>query len=153
MQVPEMLRSVSQAKIFEMRQQTQLLWDQYLSSVEKIVLTTLEVIYLNTRAGLFFDWGKISNWISDSSLKCHKYVLCSPYDWVKLDFCLDNFLLFLSIYRQVADRPRNVYLFAENPFVWFSPHYFCKSAFRSVLTAFDFYVFSQRCKKLFWEEH
>ena len=46
MQVPEMLRSVSQAKIFEMRQQTQLLWDQYLSSVEKIVLTTLEVIYL-----------------------------------------------------------------------------------------------------------
>ena len=44
MQVPEMLRSVSQAKIFEMRQQTQLLWDQYLSSVEKIVLTTLEVI-------------------------------------------------------------------------------------------------------------
>jgi len=44
MQVPEMLRSVSQAKIFEMRQQTQLLWDQYLSSVEKIVLTTLEII-------------------------------------------------------------------------------------------------------------
>ena len=49
MQVPEMLRSVSQAKIFEMRQQTQLLWDQYLSSVDKIVLTTLEVIYLKTR--------------------------------------------------------------------------------------------------------
>ena len=58
MQVPEMLRSVSQAKIFEMRQQTQLLWDQYLSSVEKIVLTTLEVIYLKHTRGALFLTGK-----------------------------------------------------------------------------------------------
>ena len=57
MQVPEMLRSVSQAKIFEMRQQTQLLWDQYLSSVEKIVLTTLEVIYVKHTHGALFCLG------------------------------------------------------------------------------------------------
>ena len=62
MQVPEMLRSVSQAKIFEMRQQTQLLWDQYLSSVEKIVLTTLEVIYLkHTRGALFLTGKRLKN--------------------------------------------------------------------------------------------
>ncbi|KAG8224634.1 hypothetical protein J437_LFUL003068 [Ladona fulva] len=42
-QVPEMVRSIPPAKVFAMRQQTQLLWDRYFSSVEKIVFTTLEV--------------------------------------------------------------------------------------------------------------
>lgn len=43
LQVPEVLRSVSDAKVWRMRQQTQVLWDRYLSSVDKIVATTLEV--------------------------------------------------------------------------------------------------------------
>ena len=43
-QVPEMLHSVSPARIFSMRQQTQMLWTRYLSSVDKIVDTTFEVI-------------------------------------------------------------------------------------------------------------
>ena len=45
-QVPEMLHSVSQARIFSMRQQTQMLWTRYLSSVDKIVDTTFEVIII-----------------------------------------------------------------------------------------------------------
>ena len=43
LQVPEILHSVPQSKIFAMRQQTQTLYDRYLSSVEKIVDTTIEV--------------------------------------------------------------------------------------------------------------
>ena len=42
-QVPEILRSIPAGKVFRMRQQTQVLWERYLSSVEKIVMTTLEV--------------------------------------------------------------------------------------------------------------
>ncbi|XP_071440722.1 exostosin-1 [Hetaerina americana] len=44
LQVPEMVRSIPPSKVFAMRQQTQLLWDRYFSSVEKIVFTTLEII-------------------------------------------------------------------------------------------------------------
>ncbi len=43
LQVPDLLYSVPQSKVFAMRQQTQILWDRYLSSVEKIVHTTFEV--------------------------------------------------------------------------------------------------------------
>jgi len=46
LQVPEILHSVPQSKIFAMRQQTQILYDRYLSSVEKIVDTTIEVCML-----------------------------------------------------------------------------------------------------------
>ena len=38
-----MLHSVSPARVFSMRQQTQMLWSRYLSSVDKIVDTTFEV--------------------------------------------------------------------------------------------------------------
>ena len=43
LQVPEMLHSISASRVFAMRQQTQVLYDRYLSSVEKIVDTTIEV--------------------------------------------------------------------------------------------------------------
>ena len=43
LQVPEMLHSIPATKVFKMRQQTQVLYDRYLSSVEKIVDTTIEV--------------------------------------------------------------------------------------------------------------
>jgi hypothetical protein len=42
-QVPEILRSIPSGRVFRMRRQTQVLWERYLSSVEKIVMTTLEV--------------------------------------------------------------------------------------------------------------
>ena len=43
LQVPEILHSVPPSRVFAMRQQTQILYDRYLSSVEKIVDTTIQV--------------------------------------------------------------------------------------------------------------
>lgn len=42
-QIPSTVRSIHQDKILSLRQQTQFLWEAYFNSVEKIVLTTLEV--------------------------------------------------------------------------------------------------------------
>ncbi len=42
-QIPSTVRSIHQDKILALRQQTQFLWEAYFSSMEKIVLTTLEV--------------------------------------------------------------------------------------------------------------
>ncbi|XP_023606698.1 exostosin-1 isoform X3 [Myotis lucifugus] len=44
LQIPSTIRSIHQDKILALRQQTQFLWEAYFSSVEKIVLTTLEVM-------------------------------------------------------------------------------------------------------------
>lgn len=43
MQVPEVVRSVSATRILALRQQTQVLWERYFGSIEKIVFTTFEV--------------------------------------------------------------------------------------------------------------
>uniref|UniRef100_A0A8C6KTG4 Exostosin glycosyltransferase 1 n=1 Tax=Nothobranchius furzeri TaxID=105023 RepID=A0A8C6KTG4_NOTFU len=43
-QIPSTVRSIHQDKILSLRQQTQFLWEAYFNSVEKIVLTTLEII-------------------------------------------------------------------------------------------------------------
>jgi len=71
LQVPEILRMVTPPQILEYRLQTQIVWDQYLSSVRKIVLTTLEIIRQrvyphtassiqewNSRPGVLFSAGK-----------------------------------------------------------------------------------------------
>lgn len=42
-QVPSTVRAVGNERVLALRQRTQMLWDAYLSSVDKIVLTTLEV--------------------------------------------------------------------------------------------------------------
>ncbi|XP_054720882.1 exostosin-1-like [Uloborus diversus] len=44
LQVPDIVRSISPTRVHAFRQQTQVLWDNYFSSVEKIVSTTLEII-------------------------------------------------------------------------------------------------------------
>lgn len=44
LQVPDIVRSVSATKVLALRQQTQILWERYFSSIEKIVFTTLEII-------------------------------------------------------------------------------------------------------------
>ncbi|KAJ1193820.1 hypothetical protein NDU88_003116 [Pleurodeles waltl] len=44
LQIPSTIRSIHQDKILALRQQTQFLWEAYFSSIEKIVLTTLEII-------------------------------------------------------------------------------------------------------------
>uniref|UniRef100_A0A7N8YFX6 Exostosin-1a-like n=1 Tax=Mastacembelus armatus TaxID=205130 RepID=A0A7N8YFX6_9TELE len=44
LQIPSTVRSIHQDMILSLRQQTQFLWEAYFNSVEKIVLTTLEII-------------------------------------------------------------------------------------------------------------
>uniref|UniRef100_A0AAY5F6F8 Exostosin glycosyltransferase 1 n=1 Tax=Electrophorus electricus TaxID=8005 RepID=A0AAY5F6F8_ELEEL len=44
LQIPSTVRSIHQDKILALRLQTQFLWEAYFSSVEKIVLTTVEII-------------------------------------------------------------------------------------------------------------
>ncbi|KAG7229425.1 hypothetical protein INR49_012816 [Caranx melampygus] len=44
LQIPSTVHSIHQDKILSLRQQTQFLWEAYFNSVEKIVLTTLEII-------------------------------------------------------------------------------------------------------------
>lgn len=46
-QIPSTVRSIHQDKILSLRQQTQFLWEAYFNSVEKIVLTTLEVRFFS----------------------------------------------------------------------------------------------------------
>lgn len=43
-QVPEVIHSLSETKLFALRQQTQILWEQYFNTIEKIVFTTFEVM-------------------------------------------------------------------------------------------------------------
>lgn len=43
LQILDVVRSIDASKIFRMKQQTQIIWNQYLSSVERIVDTTFEV--------------------------------------------------------------------------------------------------------------
>jgi glucuronyl/N-acetylglucosaminyl transferase EXT1 len=43
LQTLEIVRSVDKTRIFQMKQQTQIIFNQYLSSVERIVETTFEV--------------------------------------------------------------------------------------------------------------
>lgn len=43
LQVPDILRSISPSKVFALRQQSQIIWERYMSSIEKIVFTTFEV--------------------------------------------------------------------------------------------------------------
>ncbi|CAG2060232.1 unnamed protein product [Timema podura] len=43
-QIPNVVRSVDFARVLALKQQTQVLWESYFSSIEKIVLTTLEII-------------------------------------------------------------------------------------------------------------
>ncbi|KAJ8021177.1 Exostosin-1c [Holothuria leucospilota] len=44
LQIPSIVRSIGPEQVLTLRQQTQIYWDRYFSSVEKIVLTTLEII-------------------------------------------------------------------------------------------------------------
>jgi glucuronyl/N-acetylglucosaminyl transferase EXT1 len=43
LQLPEIVRSIPAEKILKMRQQLQFLWNAYFSSVDKVVMSVLEV--------------------------------------------------------------------------------------------------------------
>lgn len=53
-ELPSIVRSYSKEQILAMKQQTLFLWEAYFSSVEKIILTTLEVISFIFLFFLFF---------------------------------------------------------------------------------------------------
>ncbi|XP_050540604.1 exostosin-1 isoform X1 [Daktulosphaira vitifoliae] len=59
-QVPEIINSVSETKLFALRQQTQILWEQYFNTIEKIVFVTFEIIkerlpMLQSRNGIIWN--------------------------------------------------------------------------------------------------
>lgn len=45
--MPDIVRSISASRILALRQQTQVLWERYFSSIEKIVFTTFEVSWIS----------------------------------------------------------------------------------------------------------
>ncbi|XP_054994596.1 exostosin-like 1 isoform X1 [Sorex araneus] len=45
LQVPSALQEMPPTRVLSLRQQTQLLWDAYFSSIEKVIYTTLEIIH------------------------------------------------------------------------------------------------------------
>uniref|UniRef100_A0A336M585 CSON010317 protein n=1 Tax=Culicoides sonorensis TaxID=179676 RepID=A0A336M585_CULSO len=47
LQVPDIVRSISPSKILALRQQTQVLWERYFSSIEKVVFTTFELKFIS----------------------------------------------------------------------------------------------------------
>jgi len=104
LQVPEILHSLSKPKIFAMRQQTQVLWDRYLSSVQKIVETTLEIVFervnpILAKDGLLWNSQPGALWtdISDRFTKPQAYI---PLGYRVLEVqpvtCSDNFTAVIS---------------------------------------------------------
>lgn len=83
LQVPEILRSIPAGKVFRMRQQTQVLWERYLCSVEKIVMTTLEIIHDRISPAVSSDGGV---WNSDPGA----LLLRREYSDVGEDFPFQN---------------------------------------------------------------
>ncbi|GFT83016.1 exostosin-1 [Nephila pilipes] len=61
LQVPEMIRSIPPTKVHSYRQQTQILWDNYFSSVEKIVSTTFEDFEITNAEQIPLCWIKLNS--------------------------------------------------------------------------------------------
>uniref|UniRef100_A0A665TGB5 Exostosin-1a-like n=1 Tax=Echeneis naucrates TaxID=173247 RepID=A0A665TGB5_ECHNA len=89
LQIPSTVHSIHQDKILSLRQQTQFLWEAYFNSVEKIVLTTLEIIQdrvlqhtsrsnlmWNNLPGGLFTLPQYSTYLGDF-----------PFYYAKLDWC------------------------------------------------------------------
>lgn len=69
LQVPEIVRSISIDRILALRQQTQILWERYFGSIEKIVFTTFEVS--------FFLYNGVFLRVFCGKLKSHNKVIIS----------------------------------------------------------------------------
>lgn len=79
LKMPHILRNIPHDKILSLRVQTQLYWEQYLSSIEKVIYTTLEVY--NAK-------GQVNGWISLKSLSIGNQGTYSTYSW---SFYLESF--------------------------------------------------------------
>lgn len=82
LQVPETARSIPATKLFSLRQQTQILWDKYFSSIEKIVFTTLEIIRERLPGEAVRD-GRIWNSAPGALVSLPRYP--GPYPWSGMD--------------------------------------------------------------------
>ena len=53
MQVPSIVHNIQESEILAYKQHTQFLWDAYFSSIEKTILTTIEVSFNMSLSQLF----------------------------------------------------------------------------------------------------
>ncbi|KAI5712469.1 hypothetical protein M8J75_008522 [Diaphorina citri] len=86
-QVPDTVRSISATQVLAARQQTQVLWERYFSSIEKIVFTTFEIIRdrlprQKTKTGLTWNWSPgallVHSQFSDSTADYPFYASFEP---------------------------------------------------------------------------
>jgi glucuronyl/N-acetylglucosaminyl transferase EXT1 len=122
LQVPEILHGLSRPRIFAMRQQTQVLWDRYLSSVQKIVDTTLEIMFERVHPTLAKDsrmWntspGALWTDISHRYTKPHVYV---PMGYSVLDIspitCSFNFTAIISTSSAIVSSNSQIFKLIRN---------------------------------------
>jgi len=60
LQVPDIVRSVESERVMSLRQQSQLLWHMYFSSIDRIIFTTLEIVRQRIHQHLWKD-GRVWN--------------------------------------------------------------------------------------------
>jgi len=60
LQVPDIVRSVESERVMALRQQSQLLWHMYFSSIDRIIFTTLEIVRQRIHQHLWKD-GRVWN--------------------------------------------------------------------------------------------
>lgn len=90
LQVPEMVRSIPATKILALRQQTQMLWERYFGSIEKIVFTTFEVNMYQVCSYLFpffQSWKRLAEFFS---LKMYYSLYSREWRWYLWYFLLPN---------------------------------------------------------------
>ena len=98
LQVPEILHAVTGPEVFSRRQQTQVIWENYLASVEKIVLTSLNILQDRVHPQLARQaelWNSRPGALwTDLSLRCA--VQCSAVQCCAVVIALLVILLFVS---------------------------------------------------------
>lgn len=107
LQIPSTVRSIHQDKILALRQQTQFLWEAYFSSVEKIVLTTLEVSDVCTGWLLCYYYSLQQSHAKHSIVKSHfsnVYITGDRRLSNEHDCNQPERLLFTSVYERLINK-------------------------------------------------
>jgi len=122
LQVPEILHGLSRPRIFAMRQQTQVLWDRYLSSVQKIVETTLEIMFERVHPPLARDsriWNSNPGALwTDISQRYSKSRVLVPMGYSVLDInpvtCSFNFTAIISTSSTIVSSNSPIFKLIKN---------------------------------------
>lgn len=91
-QVPEVVRSIPASRILALRQQTQILWERYFGSIEKIVFTTFEVSYFHVH----FICRKIYYLFPEKKLE-YEYNKGCPFLYLYWKMCVCVYFLFNTL--------------------------------------------------------